>query len=92
MDAQAWFGLFGGGSLLLAVGIAIGLSKGRASVIGGIDHRTRTLETWRTALPFSLDQTYVRHETLKGITESLERIERHQEEMAKRFMIGGAGA
>ena len=89
MDAQAWFALFGGSSLLLTVGIAIGVSKSRGKDIEEHDHKLRNLDNWRLNI---LPTQYVQHVELKGIKESLERIERYQEALSQRFMSGGAGA
>ena len=88
MDAQAWFGLFGGGSLLVTIGMAIGLSKGRAKDIEQHGHVLRNLENWRLNI---LPTQYVQHVEMKAIKEALGRIERHQEMMSQRFMNGGAG-
>lgn len=80
MDAQAWFGLFGGGSLLVTIGIAIGLSRSRSRVLDELDHRFQNLDNWRlNLLPITLDNTFVRQKELalelKHLHDALQRIE-----------------
>lgn len=79
MDWLVLFGVLGGGSLILSLGIVIGSRKALGNEIGIVDHKVRNLQHWKEALPAYMDATYVRQKELtlelKPIHDALERIE-----------------
>ena len=85
MDIWQIIGAFGGGSLILSIGIVIGSRKLIAKDIDTVDHKVRNMQHWRDGLPAQLDSTYARKDTiaaeLLAIKESVARIERGLEIM-----------
>ena len=85
MDIWHVIGAFGGGSLILSIGIMIGSRKSIGKDIDAVDHKVRNLQHWRDALPTQLDVIYARKDTiaaeLLAIKESVARIERGLEIM-----------
>lgn len=93
MDVLAVYGVIGGASVVLTCGIAIGTA---AATRGAVAHKLRNLDNAQTLLRAHVELTYARKDTIAekfdAIEKSLERIEKHGEMMAQRFMNGGAGA
>lgn len=79
MDLEAWLGLFGGGSLLLSVGIAIGLSKNRGKDIDALGQTVHKITNRLSVFPPNPDEVYARKETitaeLSAIRESMHQIQ-----------------
>lgn len=92
MDVLAIYSVFGGAGIVLTTGIAMGRQMTIRRDITSLDSRVHKI----AGRIDGLDATYARKDTIAerftAIEQSLERIERHQEAMAQRFMSGGAGA
>lgn len=101
MEATAWFGLFGGGSLMMAIGIAIGSSKSRGKDIETLGRKLHELNDWKNA---TLPKEYVQQRelalTLKPLADAIGELKTQQSGIAANLTTltrwidqhGGAGA
>lgn len=99
MDALGFLGIALG--LVAALGTAYGIGRKQVGAslndkalqpvnaeIGRVDHRVRGLQQWRELLPAQLEAKFVQRGEFSLVIASLERIERNQEALTKRFMDG----